>query len=160
LIEIFHLLAAFTGVQPPFGAIARFDGWRVLSTELFIDVGKIPGERLRALCSRGNYGPGGFGQRLFPCLEFSVSGPGRQRRIPLPDGAPIGSQLFQVGWVNEKDKTIEQGTSSLGSAADKLVVGATDGDHRKKLEILSDVDIGSIDAKGSLDGGADLDDLF
>jgi hypothetical protein len=48
----------------------------------------------------------------------------------------------------------------LGSAGDKVVVGATDRDHREKLEILSDVDIGSIDTKGPLDGGADPDDLF
>ncbi|KKM83876.1 hypothetical protein LCGC14_1304840, partial [marine sediment metagenome] len=37
----------------------------------------------------------------------------------------------------------------------KLVVGATDRDHRKKLEILSYIDIGSINTKEALDWGTD-----
>ena len=43
--------------------------------------------------------------------------------------------------MGEEHKTIEQGSAGFGPAADKLVIGATDGDNRKKLEILSYADI-------------------
>jgi len=65
-----------------------------------------------------------------------------------------------VHGVNEKNKPIKQGTAGFWSAPYKLVVGTTDRDNGKNLEILSNIYSGSIDTERSSDGRSDLDDLF
>ncbi len=62
--------------------------------------------------------------------------------------------------MDEENESIEQGSAGFRPALDELVVGSADCDNRKKLEILSDVDIRSVDSEPSSDGWPGLDDLF
>ena len=62
--------------------------------------------------------------------------------------------------MDEENESVKQGAARFWSPADKFVVGTTDGNNWKKLEILTDIHICSVDTKHPSDGRSDIDDLF
>ena len=62
--------------------------------------------------------------------------------------------------MDEENKPVKQGSARFRPAADKLVIGACDCDNWKKLQILPDVHIRSVNPKRSSDRRANLDKLL
>ena len=62
--------------------------------------------------------------------------------------------------MDEENKSIKEGAARFWPTTDKLVVGTADSDYRKKLEILSDIHVCSVDTECSSEWRANVNDLF